>query len=117
MDADPHDTEPLDQPPVQHPAGHEDEVLLDSPEQAAALMAEMEADDDGADGAPWADGPDRVAEGDLPEPLPSSTEDEVLPMSVEGVGDLVADPLSRAKVIPRDDPGGPAPDEVPPSPS
>lgn len=130
MDAD-QDTasEPLDripsQPSVQHPAGHEDEVLLDSPEQAA-LLAEMEGDDDGTDGAPWTDGPDRVGEGDLPEPLPSSTkdtenienvQDEVLPMSVEGVGDLVADPLSRAKVVPRDDPGGPAPDEVPPSPS
>ena len=117
MDPDPEAaSEPLDQPPAQHPAGHEDEVLLDSPEQAAALMAEMEGDD--GESAPWADGPEHVAEQDLPEPAAADRgEDEVLPTSVEGVGDLVADPLSRAKVIPRDDPGGPAPDEVPPSPS
>lgn len=119
MDADPNDTEPLDPTSayssVQHPAGHEDEVLLDSPEQAAALLAEIEGDDDG-ESAPWADGP-HAAGQDLPERFPADEEDEVLPMPVEGVGDLVADPLSRAKVIPRDDPGGPAPDEVPPSPS
>lgn len=133
MDADPNTaSEPLDQVPADHPAGHEDEVLLDSPEQAAALMADE--GDDGPDGAPWTDGPGHVAD-ELPEPVPAGagdaedagdagraedaadTGDEVLPMSVEGVGDLVADPLSRAKVIPRDDPGGPAPDEVPPSPS
>ena len=117
MDADQTRPDQPDRPPAEHPAGHEDEVLLDSPEQAAALLGEEDGSGgpDGA-GAPWADGPDHVGEGELPEPS-AVEEDEVLPASVEGVGDLVADPLSRAKVIARDDPGGPAPEEVPPSPS
>lgn len=98
------------------PQGHPDEILLDSQEDLEALAAEMasEQGDDG-DEAPWSDGAGHVGAGDLP--APDEPEDEPLPRSVEGVGDLVADPLSRATVIPRDDPGGPAADEVPPSPS
>ena len=122
MDAEQTGPDQPDQPPAEHPEGHEDEVLLDSPEQAAALLGEADGPD-GA-GAPWADGPDTIARAELPEPSPSGAgeadgddEDELLPASVEGVGDLVADPLSRAKVVARDDPGGPAPEEVPPSPS
>ena len=111
-----------DPPPSEHPEGHEDEVLLDSPEQAAALLGEQDGPDGGDTGAPWADGPDSVGGEGLPEPSPPEPgedleEDEILPASVEGVGDLVADPLSRAKVVARDDPGGPGPEEVPPSPS
>ena len=131
MDDDPDVSEdvrqPADQPPAEHPAGHENEVLLDSPGQVAALLAqEPSGPGDADDGAPWADGPDRATEEELPEPFPPGPdaqagqdrdEEELLPMPVEGVGDLVADPLSRAKVVARDDPGGPAPEEVPPSPS
>ena len=117
MDDDETGPDQIAQPPSEHPEGHEDEVLLDSPEQAAALLGEQGGSDE--EGAPWADGPDRVGEVGLPEPGQEGPErePEVLPASVEGVGDLVADPLSRAKVIARDDPGGPAPEEVPPSPS
>ncbi len=98
------------------PHGAPDEISLDSPEDVEALAAAMarEGDDDG--GAPWADAPERLGAGDLPPPE-EDQEQEPMPRSVEGVGDLVADPLSRAKVIPRDDPGGPGADEVPPSPS
>ncbi len=102
------------------PQGHPDEISLESKEDLEALAAEMasERGDDGGD-APWADGAGAVGAGDLPAPPKDETEPEPasMPRSVEGVGDLVADPLSRATVIPRDDPGGPAADEVPPSPS
>ncbi len=102
------------------PQGHPDEILLDSQEDLEALAAEMasEQGDDGGD-APWADGAGAVGGDDLPAPTEDEPEQDPasLPRSVEGVGDLVADPLSRAKVVPRDDPGGPGDDEVPPSPS
>ncbi len=104
--------------------GQPDEISLDSPEDLDALAAEMaSAPADEADDAPWADGPEALVGGDIPPPPGAGTSEEpddgpdTMPRSVEGVGDLVADPLSRAKVIPRDDPGGPDGDEVPPSPS